>query len=74
MTGPVAPIWRPDPAVADASAIAAFGRFVTARTGVEFGQYLDLWRWSVDHLEEFWGAVWDFYGIEADGSHAVALD
>jgi acetoacetyl-CoA synthetase len=74
MTGPVAPIWRPDPAVADASAIAAFGRFVTARTGVEFGQYLDLWRWSVDHLGEFWGAVWDFYGIEADGSHAVALD
>jgi len=72
--GSIPPIWRPDPAVADASAIAAFGRFVTARSGVEFGQYLDLWRWSADHLGEFWGAVWDFYGIEADGSHAVALD
>jgi acetoacetyl-CoA synthetase len=68
------PIWRPDPAVAATSAIAEFGRFVSARTGVEFGQYLDLWRWSVDHLEEFWGAVWDFYAVEADGSHAVALD
>jgi acetoacetyl-CoA synthetase len=71
---PVPPIWRPDPAVAARSAIAEFGRFVSARTGVEFGQYLDLWRWSVDHLEEFWGAVWDFYAVVADGSHAVALD
>jgi acetoacetyl-CoA synthetase len=71
--GPVPPIWQPDPAVAANSAIAEFGRFVAGRTGLEFGQYLDLWRWSVDHLEEFWGAVWDFFGIEADGSHEVAL-
>jgi acetoacetyl-CoA synthetase len=72
--GAVPPIWRPDPAVAASSAIAEFGRFVTGRTGVEFGEYLDLWRWSADHLEEFWGAVWDFFGVDADGSHAVALD
>jgi acetoacetyl-CoA synthetase len=71
---PATPVWRPDPAVAADSAITAFGRFVTGRTGVEFGQYLDLWRWSVEHLEEFWGAVWDFFGVEADGSREVALD
>jgi acetoacetyl-CoA synthetase len=73
VTGTVPPIWRPDPAVAADSAIARFGEFVTGRTGVEFGEYLDLWRWSVDHLEEFWGAVWDFFDLEADGSHNVAL-
>src|SRR5580692_12638370 len=72
--GVVSPIWRPDPAVAANSAIAAFGRLVTDRTGVQFGDYRDLWHWSVDHLEEFWVAVWDFFGIEADGGHAVALD
>jgi acetoacetyl-CoA synthetase len=68
------PIWRPDPAVAADAAIEAFARFVTDRTGVEFGRYRDLWRWSVDHLEEFWVAVWDFFAVEADGSHEVALD
>jgi acetoacetyl-CoA synthetase len=73
VTGTPAPIWRPDPAVAANSAIAEFGRFVAGRTGIEFGQYLDLQRWSVDHLAEFWGAVWDFFAVEADGSHAVAL-
>ena len=69
----VPPIWRPDPAVVATSAIAGFGRFVTDRTGAEFGEYLDLWRWSVDHLDAFWDAVWDFFGVEADGSRPVAL-
>jgi acetoacetyl-CoA synthetase len=67
------PIWRPDPAIVATSAIAGFGRLVTDRTGAEFGRYLDLWRWSVDHLDEFWRAVWDFYDVMADGSPQVAL-
>jgi len=80
-TGPVAsidratvpPIWRPDPAVAADARITAFGQFITDRTGVEFAQYLDLWRWSVGHLGEFWTAVWDFFGVEADGAPTTAL-
>jgi len=73
-TAAVAPIWRPDPAVAASARITAFARLVTDRTGLEFPAYLDLWRWSVDHLDEFWRAVWDFFGVAADGGHAVALD
>jgi acetoacetyl-CoA synthetase len=73
MTGNVAPIWQPDPVAAADSTIARFSRFVTDRTGTEFDQYLDLWRWSVDHLESFWDTLWDFFGIEADGSRAVVL-
>jgi acetoacetyl-CoA synthetase len=46
---------------------------VTGRTQVEFGTYLDLQRWSVGHLEQFWGAVWDFFDIQADGSHDEVL-
>jgi acetoacetyl-CoA synthetase len=73
VTGTVSAIWHPDPAVAANSAIGRFGRFVTDRTGAEFAGYLDLWRWSVDHIEEFWAAVWDFFGLAADGGHEVVL-
>jgi acetoacetyl-CoA synthetase len=66
------PIWRPGPEAAS-SAIARFGRYVTGRTGAEFGTYLDLHRWSVGQLEQFWGAVWDFFDIDADGRHAEVL-
>ncbi|WP_280438191.1 acetoacetate--CoA ligase [Nocardia carnea] len=61
------PIWRPDPHLAAEAAITRFGRCVTDRTGTGFGSYLDLWAWSVAHLEEFWAAIWDFYDIQAEG-------
>ncbi len=67
------PIWRPGPEAAASSAIARFGRYVTGRTGAEFGTYLDLHRWSVGQLKQFWGAVWDFFDIAADGCHAEVL-
>ena len=67
------PIWSPDPEIAGQATITRFGRFVTERTGTEFDTYLDLWRWSVDDLEQFWAAVWDFFDIQADGSYSRVL-
>jgi Acetyl-coenzyme A synthetase N-terminus len=67
------PIWRPGPEAAASSAIARFGRYVTERTEAELGTYLDLHRWSTGQLEQFWGAVWDFLDIAADGRHADVL-
>ena len=29
------------------------------------GDYGELWRWSVDDLEGFWGAVWEFFDVQA---------
>ncbi len=64
-------IWRPDPS-AD-SAIARFARRIAGRYGVDCSEYLDLWRWSVDHLDDFWSQVWEFFDIQADGDPTVAL-
>ena len=33
--------------------------------------YDDLWRWSVDDLERFWAAIWDWFGVE--GSYERVL-
>jgi acetoacetyl-CoA synthetase len=30
--------------------------------------YASLWQWSVDDLEGFWRAIWDFFDVQADGS------
>ena len=30
-----------------------------------FSDYHELWRWSVDDLEGFWGALWDWFEVEA---------
>ncbi len=48
---------------------AAITRFARERGLPE--DYHALWRWSVEHLEDFWAAVWEHYGVE--GSHDAVL-
>jgi acetoacetyl-CoA synthetase len=50
-------LWTPsDP---DASEMA---RLMRARG---LSDYQELWRWSVDDLDGFWGALWDWFEIDA---------
>ncbi|NYI77694.1 acetoacetate--CoA ligase [Nocardioides panzhihuensis] len=72
VVGPV-PIWNPDPKVVADAAVTRFGRYVTECTGTTFDSYLDLWAWSVDHLEQFWATIWDYFEILADGHPTTVL-
>src|SRR5206468_3140729 len=60
------PLWRPSQERIDASALSFFMRFAAERTGGTFPEYASLWRWSVEELEGFWDAVWDFCGVIAE--------
>ena len=57
-------LWTPPPGRYEASTMAAFERFVADRLGLEFDDYNAMWRWSVDDLDAFWGAIWDFFEIK----------
>jgi acetoacetyl-CoA synthetase len=62
------PLWRPDPARADATHLARFLHHV--------GQpdYAHLHRWSVEHPDAFWAAVWEHCGPVGDrGDTVVAV-
>ncbi|MFT4288508.1 acetoacetate--CoA ligase [Nocardioides sp.] len=49
----------------DAASIGRFARFVAARSGRELTDFASLWRFSVDHPEEFWAGIWDYFDIRA---------
>lgn len=68
-----APLWCPDPADVAQSAIGRFAQAISARTGTEFENYLALWQWSVDRLDDFWTAVWEYFDVHADGHAGRAL-
>ncbi|HET9737639.1 MAG TPA: acetoacetate--CoA ligase [Solirubrobacteraceae bacterium] len=51
-------LWEPPPALVDR---AVMTRFMHER-GID--DYHELWKWSVDDLEGFWGAVWEFFGVD----------
>jgi len=33
----------------------------------------DLWQWSVDHLEDFWASLWEYFHIQASSPYSAVL-
>ena len=66
-------LWRPSASQIDASGLAAFERWLVAKRGLRFDSYTELWQWSVDQLELFWQAIWDYFELQADGSREPVL-
>ena len=65
------------PALAGAElAETGIGRFTAwlAEGGRRFDSYLDLWSWSVDELDEFWAAVWEYFGVAGSPGSSVLTD
>ncbi|MGO9886497.1 MAG: acetoacetate--CoA ligase [Solirubrobacteraceae bacterium] len=58
-------LWTPPADWRDTTEIGRFVNWLRDERSREFDQYDDLYRWSVDDLEGFWGALWDFYEIRS---------
>ncbi len=58
-------LWTPPADWRDTTEIGRFVNWLRDERGREFGGFDDVYRWSVDDLEGFWGGLWDFYGIRA---------
>jgi acetoacetyl-CoA synthetase len=59
------PLWTPSPERVAGTGMAAFMKFVNERHGTKIADYASLYRFSIDRMEEFWVAVWDFGGVIA---------
>jgi acetoacetyl-CoA synthetase len=59
-------LWEPPPEMVER---ALMTRYMRERG---FGGYDELWRWSVEDLEGFWGSIWDFFGVDGDYERVLA--
>jgi acetoacetyl-CoA synthetase len=66
-------LWEPSAAAVEASNLTAFIDWLRAERGADVTTYPDLWRWSVDDLEAFWNAIFDYFRVEYDGERGPAL-
>jgi acetoacetyl-CoA synthetase len=48
-------------------------RWAGERRGRPFADYDELWHWSVDALEDFWAAIWDFFEVRASQPYEQVL-
>ena len=65
------PLWNPKNP--EKSAIAAFIKDVNKEFKTQFSNYHELWRWSVEHNEEFWSYWWNYVGPLASKQPKIVL-
>ncbi|HET8597825.1 MAG TPA: acetoacetate--CoA ligase [Castellaniella sp.] len=68
------PLWTPSAErVADAR-ITDYRRWLQAEKGRAFADYPALWQWSVDHLEDFYQSVWEYFDLQSSTPYTRVLD
>lgn len=67
-------LWEPPPERREATGLARYLRWLAERRGLRFDDYNGLWRWSVEHLEDFWASLWEFFEIRASAPYSRVLD
>ena len=66
-------LWTPGPDRIRSANVTALADWLARERGKHFADYHALWRWSVEDLEGFWQALWDYFGIESSAPHARVL-
>src|ERR1700722_2071169 len=73
MSSAQTPLWQPSEADREAAEMTRFMRHAAQRSGRELSIYDDLWRWSVEELEDFWASIWEFCGVRASRGYERVL-
>jgi acetoacetyl-CoA synthetase len=59
-------LWSPTAERVEATSLTRFARWVASSRGLDVaGPYDALWQWSVDDLDGFWAAIWEFFDVQA---------
>ena len=56
-------LWKPSEESIRQSNMHRFMQLVNARHRQKFDEYTPLYRWSVEHIPEFWADMWEFAGV-----------
>ena len=58
-------LWAPTPEMVERSQLTRYIRWLAENRDLHFEDYHALWRWSVTEIEEFWGTLWEYFGVIA---------
>jgi acetoacetyl-CoA synthetase len=68
------PLWSPSAQWRERAEMTRFAHWAGERAGRTFADYDELWRWSVEEIEEFWAAIWEYCGVRASRPYEQVLD
>jgi acetoacetyl-CoA synthetase len=64
--------WAPTPGDIENARVTSFMRWLSGR-GLDFASYDELWRWSVEDINAFWLALWEWDAIVSPDRPSRAL-
>ena len=68
------PLWIPGPERIVDSRMHDFMQWLARNRNVALDDYDALWQWSVDHLEDFWESVWQYFDVKSTARYSRVLD
>ena len=67
-------LWEPGAERIERATMTRFAHWVQEHRGADVtGSYEALWRWSVEDLEGFWSAIWEFFDVRAEQPYERVL-
>ena len=66
-------LWEPSAERVERATLTRYQRWVEETRGRRFDDYHDLWRWSVEDLDDFWRSIWEFFDVRSHGEWERAL-
>ncbi len=73
MTDLTPPLWQPSELRIEHSRLHHYLLWLQKEKQLHFDGYPDLWQWSVDHVEDFWASIWDYFAIVASAPYQRVL-
>ncbi|KAF8770339.1 Acetoacetyl-CoA synthetase like protein [Argiope bruennichi] len=65
-------IWKPEPH--HGKMMKRLKKVIEDKYKVELDDYVDLHKWSVENLSEFWAEMWDFFGLVSSKKSESVID
>ncbi|MFA8439875.1 acetoacetate--CoA ligase [Pueribacillus sp. YX66] len=58
-------LWEPSEKQKEEANIIKYMNWLEETRNVSHQSYDDLWNWSVNHLEDFWESIWEYYQVKS---------
>jgi acetoacetyl-CoA synthetase len=66
-------LWTPSQARIDDATITRYADWLEENRGLRFHGYYEMWQWSVDDIEAFWGSVVDYFDVRFETAGSGVL-
>jgi acetoacetyl-CoA synthetase len=68
------PLWEPSPETIQNANMTRFIRFVNQKYGKKIKDYPELYNWSINQIQDFWAAMWEFGEVKTSRSYDRVVD